>query len=146
MTIEELRARLGSLPGAQATAQDFGKTGTHVQAVVPPAQLPAAAQALRQAGFALETITGIDWMAEGQMEAVYDFVDFAAGLRVTVRARAPRDAAEFPTIRDIFQGADWHEREAHDFFGIPFTGRPPMEPLLLPEDATFHPLRKDYAP
>jgi NADH-quinone oxidoreductase subunit C len=44
----------------------------------------------------------------------------------------------------VFPGANWHERETHDFFGIVFLGHPDLSPLLLPEDADFHPLRKDF--
>jgi len=49
-----------------------------------------------------------------------------------------------PTISSVHPGANWHERETHDFFGVQFTGHPDMSPLLLPEDADFHPLRKDF--
>ena len=48
------------------------------------------------------------------------------------------------TIVDIFRGAGWLEREVHDFFGIEFAGNPDLRPLLLPEDADYHPLRKDF--
>jgi NADH-quinone oxidoreductase subunit C len=61
-----------------------------------------------------------------------------------VRANILRATPEIPTISSIFAGADWHERETHDFFGIKFIGHPNLTPLLLPEDADFHPLRKDY--
>ena len=57
-------------------------------------------------------------------------------------AMAPRRVAD--TISPVFPGANWHERETHDFFGIVFRGHPNLEPLLLPEDATYHPLRKDF--
>jgi NADH-quinone oxidoreductase subunit C len=50
-----------------------------------------------------------------------------------------------PTLSAIYPGADWHERETHDFFGVIFSGHPDLTPLLLPEDADFHPLRKDFA-
>jgi len=49
-----------------------------------------------------------------------------------------------PTISAVFPGANWHERETHDFFGIRFAGHPNLIPLLLPEDADYHPLRKDF--
>ena len=51
----------------------------------------------------------------------------------------------FATIHKVFPGANWHERETHDFFGIRFLGHPNLTPFLLPEDATYHPLRKDFA-
>jgi NADH-quinone oxidoreductase subunit C len=106
----------------------------------------AAAEILDQEGFALDAITGVDWLAQGEMEIVYDFFHPTVSLHVAVRTRVPRDEPELPTISTVFPGANWHERETHDFFGIRFLGHPNLAPFLLPEDATFHPLRKDYQP
>ena len=66
--------------------------------------------------------------------------------RVTIRTRVPRSKPEVPTISQIYPGANWHERETHDFFGIIFVGHPYLVPLLLPEDADYHPLLKDFRP
>ena len=110
-----------------------------------PDQVVAVAAQLDKEGMALDTITGVDWMAQGQMEIVYDYFHPAKALRAVVRTRVPRDNPELPTIQNVFPGANWHERETHDFFGIRFLGHPNLTPFLLPEDADFHPLRKDYA-
>jgi NADH-quinone oxidoreductase subunit C len=123
---------------------DYSFKGYHLDASVPAEQVVAAAEALDREGFALDTITGVDWLAEGQMELVYDFFHPLKSLRVVVRSRIPRDKPEIPTLSRVFPGANWHEREAHDFFGIHFTGHPNLTPFLLPEDATYHPLRKDF--
>ena len=48
------------------------------------------------------------------------------------------------TIRDIFPGADWHERETYEMFGISFRGHPTLQPLYLPTEFEGHPLRKDF--
>lgn len=48
------------------------------------------------------------------------------------------------TLTGIFPGADWHEREGHDMFGIVFIGHPNLEPIYLPEGFLGHPLRKTY--
>lgn len=124
---------------------DRARRGYHLDARVAADQVVAAARMLDQAGFAIDTVTGVDWMAQGEMEVVYDFFHPAAASRVVVRTRVPRDTPEVPTISEVFPGADWHERETHDFFGIRFLGHPNLTPLLLPEDADFHPLRKDFA-
>ncbi len=118
--------------------------GFHAEASVEPQQVVWAAEQLDLEGFALDTITGVDWLANGQIEVVYDYFHLLKPLRVVVRTRVPRDHPEVPTISGLFPGANWHEREAHDFFGIHFLGHPNLMPFLLPEDATYHPLRKDY--
>ncbi len=79
------------------------------------------------------------------MEVVYDYFHPLANCRVVVRTRIPRGNPELPTISVVFPGANWHERETHDFFGIRFLGHPDLSPFLLPEDADYHPLRKDFA-
>jgi NADH-quinone oxidoreductase subunit C len=104
-----------------------------------------AAELLNQEGFAIDTVTGVDWMAGGEMEVVYDFFQPAGHWHVVLRTRLPRVRPEVPTISGVFPGANWHERETHEFFGIRFSGHPNLSPLLLPEDATYHPLRKDFA-
>ena len=92
----------------------------------------------------MDAVTGVDWIADQQMEVIYDFFHPLGDMRVMVRTRIPRANPEIATISDVFPGANWHERETHDFFGIRFIGHPNLIPLLLPEDATFHPLRKDF--
>jgi len=124
---------------------DYAAKGYHAEATVAPDQVVSVAEQLDKEGLSLDTITGVDWMAEGQMEVVYDYFHPAKALRVVVRARIPRDNPEIATILKVFPGANWHERETHDFFGIRFLGHPNLTPFLLPEDADYHPLRKDFA-
>jgi NADH-quinone oxidoreductase subunit C len=124
---------------------DYALKGYHLDATVAPDQVVSAAEMLDKEGFSLDTITGVDWLTEKQMEIVYDYFHATTGLRVVVRTRIGRENPEIATISKVFPGANWHEREAHDFFGIKFLGHPDLTPFLLPEDATYHPLRKDFA-
>ena len=85
------------------------------------------------------------------MEVIYDYCYYGnykvadgAAFRIVVRARIPREDASIPTISHVFSGADWHEREAYDFFAINFEFHPDLKRILLPEDADFYPLRKDF--
>jgi NADH-quinone oxidoreductase subunit C len=123
---------------------DFNLKGYHLEASVKPDQVVLAAQHLEREGFALDTITGVDWMAANEMEVIYDYFHPIKPLRVVVRSRIPRDKPAIETISNVYPGANWHERETHDFFGIGFIGHPNLLPFLLPEDATYHPLRKDF--
>jgi len=62
-------------------------------------------------------------------------------LKVQCEAEEPHCA----TLGEIWPGADWHEREANEMFGIVFDGHPRLVKLLLPEQFEGHPLRKDFA-
>ncbi len=129
-------------PGPKET--DYAAKGYHLDVELKPEKIPAAADILYRENFFIESITGVDWIDEQQLEAVYDFNHFDELCRVVIRTRTDRNNPEVPTISHIYQGANWHERETHDFFGIKFSGHPNLEPLLLPEDADFHPLLKDF--
>ncbi len=125
--------------------RDYKVHGYHLDAQLDPEQLIEAVEILDKAEFFIETITGVDWIKEDQLEVVYDFSRYDFDLcRVVLRTRIPRSNPAVPTITKIYQGASWHERETHDFFGIKFEGHPHLVPLLLPEDADFHPLLKDF--
>jgi len=132
-------------PATACRLTDYALKGYHLDVTVSPGEVVSAASLLDGEGFALDAITGLDWMADGQMEVVYDYFHPRNALRVVVRTRLPRAEPVVPTISTVFPGANWHEREAHDFFGIRFLGHPDLTPLLLPEDADYHPLRKDFA-
>lgn len=126
-------------------AVDFGKRGCHLEITASGTDIEAVAAAMDDLSFTLEAISGVDWPAEEAMELVYDFNKMADGGRIAIRVRVSREKPELPSISKIFGGANWHEREAHDMFGIVFLGHPNLTPLLLPEDATIHPLRKDFS-
>jgi len=132
-------------PPSPVQIVDAKAKGYHLDATVAPDQVVAAAQLADQYGFGMDTITGVDWIAASQMEIIYDYFHPATILHLVVRTRVPREQAEVPTIQEVFPGANWHERETHEFLGIKFRGHPNLTPLLLPEDATYHPLRKDFA-
>ena len=123
------------------------RTGTWLEVRCRPDQVVSAARILDDQGFFLESIAGVDWPDSGQMEVLYDYNRLGgATCRVLVRARVPRDEPVLPTISHIFPAADWHERETFDFYGVRFEGHANLIRILLPEDADFHPLRKDYQP
>ncbi|MFI0898632.1 NADH-quinone oxidoreductase subunit C [Streptomyces sp. NPDC020983] len=64
--------------------------------------------------------------------------------RLLLRTAVGYDAPALDTATGVYAGADWHERETHEMFGVAFTGHPGLAPLLLPEEFEGHPLRKDF--
>jgi NADH:ubiquinone oxidoreductase subunit C len=91
----------------------------------------------------LRDLCGVDQEAEG-MEVVYQLYSYELAHGVTVKAKLAADDLHIPTVSDLWRGADWHEREVRDMFGIVFDGHPNLVPILLPDDMLdHHPLRKD---
>jgi NADH-quinone oxidoreductase subunit C len=63
---------------------------------------------------------------------------------VLLRTRVPRENPAIDSVVDIYPGANWHERETHEMFGVDIVGHPALTPLLLPAEFEGHPLRKDF--
>jgi NADH-quinone oxidoreductase subunit C len=68
---------------------------------------------------------------------------------VTVKCDVPGDEPGDPAFAvdswiPVYAGANWHERETHEMFGIGFAGHPDLRNLYLPTDFEGYPLRKDF--
>jgi NADH-quinone oxidoreductase subunit C len=91
----------------------------------------------------LRCLFGVDYLEEG-MDVVYQLMSYERGHEVVVKTRLPKDDLRVASVTAVWKGANWHERETRDMFGITFEGHDHLVPLLLPEDMTDHfPLRKD---
>ncbi|MFD7557052.1 NADH-quinone oxidoreductase subunit C [Streptomyces sp. NPDC059835] len=64
--------------------------------------------------------------------------------RLLLRTTVPHSAPSLPSAIAVYVGAEWHERETFEMFGITFTDHPHLVHLLLPEEFEGHPLRKDF--
>ncbi len=65
-------------------------------------------------------------------------------LGVTIKADVPDDGLTVGTWTNAYPGADWHEREMYEMYGISFAGHPGLRNLYLPGDFEGHPMRKDF--
>jgi len=94
----------------------------------------------------LQDLCGVDYHGkkEPRFEVVYNLYSIKYHHRIRVRAQVPENDSHIHTVTSIWAGANWHERECFDMFGIEFKGHPDLRRILLPEDWEGHPLRKDY--
>lgn len=122
-------------------ACDPAKTGLNWSVFLRPAEIVRAAGLLLEAEYFLEDVSAVD-VKEGYL-VVYHFDHMDRPGRVALRVLVSHDNPKLPSISGVFQGAEWHEREARDFFGLEFTGHPNLVPLLLDPEADIHPLQKE---
>jgi NADH-quinone oxidoreductase subunit C len=92
----------------------------------------------------LNCLSAVDWIAENEIEVVYNISSLKQPGKITLRARVPRNEPVLRSVVPLWGTADWHEREAFDLFGIHFENHPDLRRILLPEDWIGYPLRKDY--
>ena len=105
----------------------------------------------------LSWLSAIDWandVAVGdtydeQVEERYEMLcavsNITDGTLIIFSADIGKDAAVIDSVSDVYPGANWHEREAAEMFGIDFSGHPDLEKLYLPEAFEGYPLRKSFA-
>ena len=142
MSFDDFKEGLGALLEPSAVRPtDFGKRGYSLAVTAKRDQVEPIARVAREADLFLEAMTAVDFADAFQV--IYLYNGFGAGSRVRVRV-AVKKGGSLPTVSTVYDAALWHEREVFDLFGIPFDNHPDLRRLLLPEDADFHPLRKDF--
>ena len=117
--------------------------------VVPAARSLEVFGFLQQQGFdLLVDVTCVDYLeykgAKQRYGLVYLLASTATGQRLTVRVFVDDPEPTVASVVSLWEGANWLEREVWDLFGIRFEGHPDLRRLVMPEQFTAHPLRKDY--
>jgi NADH-quinone oxidoreductase subunit C len=117
---------------------------------VAPEAVPAAVQLCRDDPHLsfdfFDFMSGVDEREDG-FSVVTHLYSIRHRHHITIRAIAAggRDEPHLPTISHLYRGANWHEREAYDMFGVVFDGHPGLLPRILTvENFEGFPLRKDF--
>ena len=93
----------------------------------------------------LMSVHGCDYMPEEPRLGIhYELLAMDRVDRLRVKTRVGVDDPHVPTVVDVFAGANFHEREVYDMFGVHFDGHPDMRRLLMPEDYEGYPQRRDF--
>lgn len=114
-------------------------------ASVEPDALRKVALGLKEKGFDyLMCLTGMDY--KDSLGVIYHISSSKDKKEVVVlkTSTTNREEPAIPTVSDIWEIANYYEREAHDFYGIAFIGHQDMRRLFLREDWVGYPFRKDY--
>ncbi|MFN3873062.1 MAG: NADH-quinone oxidoreductase subunit C [Ignavibacterium sp.] len=88
---------------------------------------------------------GNEVMQGGTLSVYYHLESTSLRHKLVLKTSTSRDNPEVVSVSEIWQSANWHEREAYDMFGIKFINHPDLRRILMPYDWEFgYPLRKDY--
>ena len=91
-------------------------------------------------------VTAVDWLDKRspRFEVVYHLYSIKYKEMIRLKCKVDEKDLTIDTVTSIWSGANWHERECFDLFGITFKGHPDHRRILMPDDWNGHPLRKDY--
>lgn len=133
----------------------------------------ATGAALKAAGFTFFSwLSGIDWMpspygtgeedptaerdaidmtikqgvcgGDTRMQVLARLTDLNRHVGITLKADVDDENPVIDSWTGSFAGANWHERECHEMFGIGFNNHPDLRNMYLPGDFEGYPLRKDF--
>ena len=123
----------------------FGAEAAPLGVTVPAASLLAAMRALRDTYGYRGYVTATAIEREAAFEVAHAVRNLETCDTLFVRVSLPKDLAALDSLAFVYAGAEWHEREIFDLFGVAFRGHPDPRRILLPDEYTGHPLRKDFA-
>jgi NADH-quinone oxidoreductase subunit C len=141
-TLAALRAAFGDLPASEFRGQTrvVARAGTAHEVL---------GFLKDQEGFdLLVDVTCVDYLhyrgAKDRFGLVYLLANTRSNARLTVRVMLNDPQPTVRSVVDLWEAANWLEREVWDMFGIRFAGHPDLRRILMPEPFTAFPLRKDY--
>lgn len=143
-TTGKLRQHLGD--GAFTTSEFRDNFRIHVEAGKVHALL---ARLKVGHGFdMLVELGGADYLhypgAKDRYGVWYCLLNTGTGERILVKTHVNDPSPCLPSVFDLWKGADWMEREVYDMYGVEFSGHPDLRRILMPDEFTAFPLRKDY--
>lgn len=92
----------------------------------------------------LSDIAAVDYLADHCIEVVYRFYHLEGGPSLVLKVRVPRDEPTIPSLTPTWPGADFHEREIFDLFGVIFAQHPYLHRIYMWDEFEGYPMRKDF--
>lgn len=119
-----------------------------IEALVKSEEYEAAVRACHEAGYRFcSVISAIDWSDRLTLVASLARINEAevGAPTIHIKVDLPHTGARIASITPLYPGANWHERETYDMYGIRFEGHPNHRRILLPDNwQGGHPLLKDF--
>lgn len=148
MQYDEALTRLRERFGADRFTTSEFRTNRRI--LVPAEQVYPVLEFLNQnCGFdLLVDLSAADYLqypnAKDRFGVWYILVSTSTGGRLIVKTFVNDPDPTLPSVFSLWKGADWMEREVYDMYGVIFDGHPDLRRILMPDEFTAFPLRKDY--
>lgn len=154
-TVEEIKALIeAAVAGAEIEIVENPSPLAQHSLVVDVAHAAAVATYLRDDEVLqfdyCSNVTGVDWPgkeAPGYLEVVYHLYSMALGhgpLVLRQRTANRSDQVTVASLTPVWRSAEFQEREVFDLFGVVFSGHPDLRRILMWDEFTDHPMRRDY--
>jgi NADH-quinone oxidoreductase subunit C len=153
-TVAEFAERIASLVGSDTWSADFGNAKVQV---TPASWVESVDKVRSEAGLEFFSfLSAIDWSNEVEVgdplesrvserfEVLVRLSSVENNDAVTLSTDVSKEDPRLASLVDVFGGANWHEREAAEMFGIEFEGHPNLTKLYLPDAFEGFPLRKSF--
>ena len=92
----------------------------------------------------LSCLTAVDYIKDNKITVVCHLWSYSTHAQMTVKLDVDRAAPQAPTLENVWKSANWFEREVFDLYGVVFEGHSDLRRIMMPDDYTKHPLRKDF--
>ena len=93
----------------------------------------------------LVDVTAVDYGGGRPIQIVYQLWSVGHKRALRVKCELPLDGLSIDSVVELWNAANWLEREVYDLFGVDFRGHPDLRRILMPQNyAEGHPLRKDF--
>ncbi len=135
-----------ALQALAALATDAKLDRGELTVTVPRESILAACEAVKAAGYTFfEDLTAVDWYPqEPRFQLSYHILSMGLKSRIRITVQLDSSSASIDSITPAWPSANFYEREVFDLFGIDFPGHPRLTRIMMPDNWTGHPLRKDY--
>ncbi len=92
----------------------------------------------------IDNISSMTNYSKQRFTVIYSFLSLRFNKRLIILSNISEEDLSIDSITQIFESANWFEREVYDLFGITFRNHPNLQRLMNDYNFQGHPLRKDF--